>query len=85
MGSVVGELAADDVDKGQTLRYSIARNSLFVVSGTRILVDGSLDFETSSRISLEIHVTDTGMPPESVSCAQVKLRTFEKKPFTFCC
>ena len=67
VGTVVGELAADDVDKGQTLRYTMGRNAFFVVSGNKILVDGRLDFETSPHATLEIQVTDSGTPPKSVS------------------
>lgn len=67
MGTVVGELSADDVDKGQTLRYTMGRNSLFVVSGNKILVDGRLDFETIPHATFEIQVTDSGTPPKSVS------------------
>ncbi|KAK7488419.1 hypothetical protein BaRGS_00020393, partial [Batillaria attramentaria] len=67
VGSVVGLVSADDRDADQTLYYTLSHHENFVVSGNQILVDGSLDFETSQQAVLEIQVTDSGVPPLSIS------------------
>ncbi|KAL8601316.1 hypothetical protein ACOMHN_054610 [Nucella lapillus] len=67
VGSVVGYVAADDVDKGQSLRYTLDDTSHFVISGHQLLVDGTLDFETSPHITFHVQVTDTGLPPKSLN------------------
>ncbi|XP_076442794.1 protocadherin-16-like [Babylonia areolata] len=71
VGTVVGTVSAEDVDEGQSLRYTMGTSSNFVITGHDVLVDGTLDFETSSLVILQLQVTDTGQPPKSMN------KTFE--------
>jgi hypothetical protein len=58
LGTVVGTLAATDVD-GDTLTYSIVGNAgPFAVVGNQLVVAGVLDFEMLSAVPLTLRATD---------------------------
>ena len=68
-GTVVGTVAASDVDAGQTLVYSVVSGNTsgaFTINATtgRITVANAaaLDFETTPTFSLTVRVTDNGTP-----------------------
>ena len=66
-GAAVGTVAANDVDAGQTLTYSIVAGNTggaFAINAATgaITVNGSLDFETLASYSLTVQATDDGNP-----------------------
>ena len=68
-GTIVGNVAASDVDAGQTLTYAITGTSLagaFAINAAtgRITVGNSalLNFEAVSSVTLNVRVTDSGNP-----------------------
>lgn len=68
-GTIVGDVAASDVDAGQSLSYSIASGNTgeaFAINATtgRITVANAtaLDFETTPSFALTVRVTDNGNP-----------------------
>ena len=75
VGTVVGQLVANDVDVGQILTYSIVSgntgNAFSVNSQGQLLVANSaaLDFETVQSFALMVKVSDTGNPILSQTAA----------------
>ena len=65
VGTVVATLTATDSDT-TNLTYSLAtgngtndqHNSLFTVSGTQLLVNGTIDYETSPTLNIYVQVSD---------------------------
>jgi hypothetical protein len=66
IGSVIGELSAEDQDASSTFTFELVSgdgdtdNSLFAVDGANLTVQDELDFETKSSYSVRIEVTDNG-------------------------
>ncbi|GIW78482.1 MAG: hypothetical protein KatS3mg105_0289 [Gemmatales bacterium] len=64
VGTVVGVLSATDEDAGGSHTYALVSgpgdsdNSLFLIVGNQLVVNGSLDFETNSSLSIRVQVTD---------------------------
>ena len=70
--TVVGTVAASDLDAGQTLTYAITAGNTggaFSLSSTtgqlRVANSGALNFESTSSYSLTVQVTDNGSPASS--------------------
>lgn len=67
IGTVVGTLSAEDVDRGQNLTFSLSDTSNLVVEGDQVKVTGSIDFEQMTLLTFKATATDDGHPPRSVS------------------
>ncbi|XP_059161144.1 protocadherin Fat 4-like [Physella acuta] len=67
VGDVVAKLIATDQDAGQNLTFSIGDEGThnFRVEGDKLVLAKPLDFETSSVASVEVIVTDSGVPSKS--------------------
>eukprot|EP01136_Pigoraptor_vietnamica_P014679 Opistho-1_new@57081 len=61
-GAVVGTLTTADQDAGDTFTYTFASNpnNLFAISGSQLLTNVALDFETQPSLSVQIISTDKG-------------------------
>ncbi|XP_077996429.1 protocadherin Fat 4-like [Glandiceps talaboti] len=64
VGDVVAQLTATDPDHGQILNYTLITNAggKFSISGTALIVNRPLDYETSSSHQVHIQVRDNGSP-----------------------
>jgi len=66
LGTVFSTLSTNDQDTNNTYTYSLADgagnlgrdNNSFTVSGTQLLVNGGIDYETSTNLLLNIQVND---------------------------
>ena len=64
IGTAVGTLTATDSTPGDTFTFGLVSgtgstdNALFSVSGNQLLVNGPLDFETKSSLSVRVRATD---------------------------
>src|SRR5262249_19684258 len=60
-GTVVGSLLATDPDAGETFTYSLQSNpgNLFAISGSNLVVNGALDYETLQSQAITVRVTDS--------------------------
>lgn len=67
IGTVVGRLSAEDVDRGQNLTFSLSDTSNLVVEGDQVKVTGSIDFEQMTFLTFKATATDDGHPPRAVS------------------
>lgn len=65
--TLVGIIAAQDPDAGQTLRFTIANSDYFTVKGNQLVVSAGLDFETAPRVIVELTASDDGSPVKSVA------------------
>lgn len=59
-GTVVGMLATEDIDLGDTHTYSVAAGSEFSIDGMSLVTAEELDFEIKSRHQINIVSTDAG-------------------------
>jgi hypothetical protein len=69
LGAKVGVLSAQDEDADQTLKFTVENSDKvpFGSKGNDLVVDGTLDYELASTVSVKIIATDDGVPPLSVS------------------
>jgi len=63
LGTVVGTLAATDIDANETLTFSLvddsgSHNHLFKVVGNSLQTNGLIDFETNPVLNIRVAVTD---------------------------
>ncbi|XP_068740239.1 protocadherin Fat 4-like [Montipora capricornis] len=66
-GTVVGNLLAQDQDAHQTHSFSvILGRGFFYVNGTSLLLNNSLDYETTPVFNITVNATDSGTPPKSI-------------------
>ncbi|KAL5009032.1 hypothetical protein ScPMuIL_014613 [Solemya velum] len=76
VGTVVGDLSAEDRDTGQKLSYTLAKNDYFTVKSSQVVVNGHIDFEQEQTLSINVTATDSGTPALSVS-APFKLQVVD--------
>ena len=67
MGTNITSVACTDEDLGPNGNFSFTidsgnTGSKFRMDSNRVVLNGALDHETESEYSLEIHVTDQGIP-----------------------
>jgi len=63
-GTVVGLLTAEDPDAGDSHSFAlVASSGLFDIDGARLLLRGSLDYETAAMVAVDVRVTDSGSSP----------------------
>lgn len=86
-GFVVGMLLCKDQDGGQQHSYTIVDTAApFDIQGNQLRVQRSLssaalDFETSPEFSLQVRVTDSGVPPLThTETVRVKLKNSNEAP-----
>lgn len=65
-GTVIGELSAIDQDANDVHQYTLVSgdgagdNAAVLISGTQVLVNSTLDFESQNELSIRVEVKDAG-------------------------
>ncbi|KAH9509326.1 hypothetical protein Btru_046779 [Bulinus truncatus] len=63
LGEAVTLLSATDPDVGQSLTYSLDSPSIyFKIDGNKLILTSLLDYETNTKIVVDVTVTDSGIP-----------------------
>lgn len=68
LGAVIGEVVASDIDAGQSHTFSVSDDRFEILNGIlQLKANAQLDFEERSSEVIAITVTDSGLPPLSLT------------------